>query len=186
MDRVRKIKVPIDNEVLAQLRAGDELSIKGIMYVARDAAHKRIFEALSHGLPAPFDIQGTTVYYMGPSPARAGKIIGSAGPTTSGRMDIYTPLLIAKGLRTMIGKGPRAKEVKDAMMQYGAVYLGAIGGAGALISQSIRSSRIIAYEDLGAEAVHQIEVVDFPCIVINDTYGGDLYESGKAQYHLES
>jgi len=186
MAQVRKVKVPLGDEVLRELRAGEELLLEGVIYVARDAAHRRMLEALEQGLPLPFDIRGAAVYYMGPSPAREGSVIGSAGPTTSGRMDAYAPLMIAKGLRTMIGKGPRAKEVRDAIVRYGAVYLGAIGGAGALISRSIRKSRVIAYEELGAEAVRQLEVADFPCVVINDIYGGDLYEAGRSRYRLES
>jgi len=184
MVQVRTVKVPLEDEVLMELRAGEELLLEGMIYVARDAAHRRMFEALEQGLPLPFDIRGAAVYYMGPSPAREGNVIGSAGPTTSGRMDAYAPLMIAKGLRTMIGKGPRAKEVRDAMVRYGAVYLGTVGGAGALISRSIRKSRVIAYEELGPEAVRQLEVADFPCVVINDICGGDLYEAGKSRYRL--
>jgi fumarate hydratase subunit beta len=152
------------------------------MYVGRDTAHKRMVEALDQGKPLPFDIRGATMYYMGPSPARPGRIIGSAGPTTSGRMDAYSPRLIAEGLKGMVGKGPRSKAVKDAMAKYKAVYLGAIGGAGAIISKSIRKAGVIAYEELGAEALQCLEAEDFPVTVINDIYGGDLYEEGKAKY----
>jgi fumarate hydratase subunit beta len=160
--------------------------LTGVIYVARDAAHKRMVEALDQGKPLPFDIKGASVYYMGPTPARPGKVIGSAGPTTSGRMDAYAPRLIAQGLKGMIGKGLRAQAVKDAMLKHKAVYLGAIGGAGAIISKSIKKAQVIAYEDLGAEAVLRLEVQDFPVTVVNDIYGGDLYEQGKAKYQVKT
>jgi fumarate hydratase subunit beta len=160
--------------------------LNGVIYVARDAAHKRMVEALDQGKPLPFDIKGASVYYMGPTPARPGKVIGSAGPTTSGRMDAYAPRFIAQGLKGMIGKGLRAKAVKDAMLKHKAVYLGAIGGAGAIISKSIKKAQVIAYEDLGAEAVLRLEVQDFPVTVVNDIYGGDLYEQGKAKYQVKT
>ena len=166
------------------MRAGDNLLLIGVVYVARDAAHKRMVEALDQGKPLPFDIKGATIYYMGPTPARPGKVIGSAGPTTSGRMDAYTPRLMAEGLKGMIGKGLRTKAVKDAMVKNKAVYLGAIGGAGAVISQSIKKADVVAYEELGAEAIRRLEVEDFPVTVINDIYGGDLYEEGKAKYQV--
>ena len=153
--------------------------------MGRDAAHKRLVEALDQGKPLPFDIKGQTIYYMGPAPAKPGQPIGSAGPTTSGRMDPYSPRLMAEGLKAMIGKGMRAQAVKDAMKQYGAVYLAAIGGAGALISKSIKKSEVIAYEDLGAEAIRRLDVENLPATVINDIYGGDLYEEGKAKYKIE-
>jgi fumarate hydratase subunit beta len=178
----RKITLPLSDGVLKDLRAGDDLLLTGIIYVARDAAHKRMVEALDQGQPLPFEIRGATVYYMGPSPARPGRVIGSAGPTTSGRMDAYAPRLMAEGLKAMIGKGLRSSAVKDAMVKHSAVYLGAIGGAGAVISRSIKRSEVIAYEELGAEAVRRLEVEDFPVTVINDIYGGDLYEEGKAKY----
>jgi len=178
----KKVKLPLTEEVLKDLKAGDNILLTGVMYVARDAAHKRMIEALDQGKALPFDIEGQTVYYMGPSPARPGQVIGSAGPTTSGRMDSYSPRLIAEGLKGMIGKGMRSPAVKEAMKKYKAVYLAAIGGAGALISKSIKKSEVIAYEELGAEAVLRMEVEDFPAIVINDIYGGDLYEEGKAKY----
>lgn len=156
--------------------------LSGILYVARDAAHKRMVEALERGEPLPFDIRGQTIYYMGPSPAKPGRPIGSAGPTTSSRMDGYTPRLLAGGLRGMIGKGMRLPAVREAIKKYKAVYLAPIGGTGALISRSIINSEIIAYEDLGPEAVLRLEVKDFPATVINDIHGGDLYEEGKAKY----
>ena len=178
----KKIKLPLTEETLAGLRAGDDVLLSGVLYVARDAAHKIMFEALERGEPLPFDIRGQTIYYMGPSPAKPGQIIGSAGPTTSKRMDGYSPRLLAEGLKGMIGKGVRSQTVKDAMKKYKAVYLGAIGGTGALIARSITKSEIVAYEELGTEALRRLEVKDFPATVINDIYGGDLYEVGKVQY----
>ncbi len=172
-------------EVVENLRAGDQVLISGVIYVGRDSAHKRMFEALNKGEKLPFDIKGQTIYYMGPSPAKPGEVIGSAGPTTSGRMDAYAPRLMEVGLRGMIGKGLRLPEVKEAMKKYKAVYLAAIGGAGALISKRIKSSEIVAYEDLGAEALRKLEVEDFPATVINDIYGGDLYAEGKAKYRVK-
>jgi fumarate hydratase subunit beta len=182
----KKIKLPLNDEILKGLKAGDDLLLTGVIYAARDAAHKKMVEALDQGKALPFDIKGATVYYMGPSPARPGKVIGSAGPTTSGRMDAYAPRLMAEGLRGMIGKGLRSRAVKDAMVKYRAVYLGAIGGAGAIISRSIKKSEVVAYEELGAEALRRLEVEDFPVTVINDIYGGDLYEEGKAKYQVEA
>jgi fumarate hydratase subunit beta len=182
----KKFTLPLTDEILKDLRAGDSLLITGVIYTARDAAHKRMLEALDHGKPLPLDIKGATIYYMGPTPARPGKVIGSAGPTTSGRMDAYAPRLIAEGLKVMIGKGSRSKAVKDAMMKYKAVYVGAIGGAGALLSGSIKKAEVIAYEDLETEALRRLEVEDFPVTVINDIYGGDLYEEGKAKYKVEA
>jgi len=176
------IKAPLDDETIKKLKAGDQVFITGVIYVGRDAAHKRLVEALDAGKPLPFDLKGQTIYYMGPAPAKPGQPIGSAGPTTSGRMDAYSPRLMAEGLKGMIGKGMRSKAVKDAIKQYKAVYLAAIGGAGALISKSIKKSDVIAYEELGAEAVRRLEVENFPATVINDIYGGDLYEEGKAKY----
>jgi len=178
----KRIALPLTDETVANLKAGDDVLLSGTMYVGRDSAHKRIVEALDQGKPLPFDIRGQTIYYMGPSPAKPGQAIGSAGPTTSGRMDSYSPRLMAEGLRGMVGKGMRTAAVKEAMKKYRAVYFAAIGGAGALISKAIKKSAVIAYEELGAEALLRIEVVDFPAIVINDIYGGDLYEEGKAKY----
>jgi len=171
---------------LKDLKAGDNLSLTGVIYVGRDAAHKRMIEALDQGKPLPFDIKGQTIYYMGPTPARPGRQIGSAGPTTSGRMDAYSPRLMAEGLKGMIGKGLRSQAVKDAMVKYKAVYLGAIGGAGAVISQSIKKAEVVAYEELGAEALRRLEVQDFPVTVVNDIYGGDLYQEGKAKYQVKA
>ncbi len=181
----KKVMLPLTDKTLAELRAGDNVLLTGVMYVARDAAHKRIVDGLDQGKPPPFDIKRQTVYFMGPSPARPGQPIGSAGPTTSGRMDAYSPRLMAEGLKGMIGKGMRSQAVKDAMKKYKAVYLATIGGAGALISKSIKKSEVVAYEELGAEAILRLEVEDFPATVINDIYGGDLYQEGKARYRID-
>ena len=186
MTEVKKLTLPLTEEVLQALRAGDNLLLSGVIYVARDAAHKRMVEALDNGQPLPFDINGATIYYMGPTPARPGRVIGSAGPTTSGRMDAYAPRLMAEGMKGMIGKGQRSQAVKDAMVKYGAVYLGAIGGAGAIISRSIKKSEVVAYEELGAEALRRLEVEDFPVTVVNDIHGGDLYQEGKARYRVKT
>ena len=182
---VKKVTLPLTDETLKELKAGDNILLTGVIYVGRDAAHKRMIEALDQGKPLPFDIRGQTVYFMGPSPAKPGQPIGSAGPTTSGRMDAYSPRLIAEGLKGMIGKGMRSPAVKEAMKKYKAVYLAAIGGAGALIAKGIKKSEVIAYEELGAEAIRRIEVEDFPATVVNDIYGGDLYQEGKATYRID-
>lgn len=179
---VKKIELPLDEKTLAGLKAGDNVLLSGILYVARDAAHRRMVESLDRGEPLPFDIKDQIIYYMGPSPARPGKVIGSAGPTTSTRMDSYTPRLLAEGLKGMIGKGVRLDEVKDAINKHKAVYFAAIGGAGALISKTIIKSEAIAYRDLGPEAILRLEVKDFPATVINDIHGGDLYVEGRKKY----
>ena len=181
----KNVNLPLKDETIRDLRAGDSVLLNGVIYVARDAAHKRMIEALDSGQDLPVDIQGQTIYFMGPTPPRQGKVIGSAGPTTSGRMDAYSPRLIAKGLKGMIGKGTRSQAVKDAIKQHQAVYFAAIGGAGALLSQSIKKAQVVAYDDLGAEAIRQLEVEDFPVTVVNDIYGGDLYEDGKAKYRRQ-
>lgn len=177
-----KITPPLDKETIEKLHAGDRVTISGVIYTARDAAHKRMVEALDRGEPLPIPLEGQIIYYMGPSPARPGKPIGSAGPTTSGRMDTYAPTLLARGLKGMIGKGNRSPQVREAIKQYGALYLAATGGAGALIARTIKKAEVVAYQDLGAEAIRRLEVEDFPAVVINDIYGGDLYEEGKAKY----
>ncbi|MBI2251303.1 MAG: Fe-S-containing hydro-lyase [Armatimonadetes bacterium] len=179
-----QIKLPIKDEIIKKLTSGTKVYLNGILYAARDAAHKRIIEAVNKKEKLPLDLKGAVIYYMGPSPAPPGKVIGSCGPTTSGRMDIYTIPLLKLGLKGMIGKGARSQEVKEALKKYKAVYLAAIGGAGALISKSIKEAKILAYEDLGAEALMQIKVENFFAIVINDIYGGDLYEEGKKQYQI--
>jgi fumarate hydratase subunit beta len=181
-DMAIEIKSPLSAACIKQLRSGDQVLISGILYVARDAAHKRIIEAMEDGQQPPFEIAGQTIYYMGPSPARPGHCIGSAGPTTSGRMDAYSMQMLEAGLCCMIGKGPRSPEVKKAMQRSKSIYCAAIGGAGALLSKCILSSEIIAYPGLGAEALRRIEVKLFPAIVINDIHGGDLYESGRAKF----
>jgi len=181
----KKITLPLNEEILKDLRAGDDVLLTGTIYVGRDAAHKRMIEALDRGEKLPFDIKGQTIYFMGPTPARPGRPIGAAGPTTSGRMDSYSPRLIAEGLKGMIGKGMRSPAVIEAMKQHKAVYFGAIGGAGALASKSIKKAEVVAYEELGAEALRRLEVTDFPVTVVNDTYGGDLYQEGKAKYRRD-
>jgi fumarate hydratase subunit beta len=183
---VLRIKSPLEAADIDRLKSGDQVLITGVLITARDAAHKRIVEALDRDEKLPFDLKGQTIYYMGPSPARPGQVIGSAGPTTSGRMDAYAPRLMAAGVRAMIGKGKRTSAVKDAIRKYRAIYLAGIGGAGALISKTIKKADVLAYDDLGAEAVRRLEVVDFPAIVINDIHGGDLYDEGKARYKRQS
>jgi len=178
----KKITSPISEDVIKGLKAGDQVLISGVVYVGRDAAHKRLVEALDRGDKLPFDVKGQTIYYMGPSPTKPGKVIGSAGPTTSGRMDAYTPRMLEAGLKAMIGKGLRSPEVKEAIKKHRAVYLASTGGAAALIAKSIIKSQIIAYEELGPEAILRLEVKDFPAVVINDCHGGDLYQEGKAKY----
>ena len=178
----QKIKLPIELAILEGLKAGDQVLMTGVLYVARDAAHKRLVEAIDKGEKLPFEVDGQTIYYMGPSPAKPGGVIGAAGPTTSGRMDAYAPRLMEIGLKGMIGKGARTQPVLDAIKKYKAVYFAGLGGAGALISKCIKKAEVIAYDDLGAEALRRIEVVDFPATVINDIHGGNLYEEGKAKY----
>ncbi|MBQ6819847.1 MAG: Fe-S-containing hydro-lyase [Clostridium sp.] len=177
-----KLRTPLTYEKIKDLKAGDRILLSGNMYTARDAAHKRLIELLDKGLSLPININNETIYYVGPSPAKEGQVIGSAGPTTSYRMDAYSPKLLDLGLKAMIGKGERNKEVIDSIIKNKAVYLGAIGGAAALISKSIIASEIIAYEDLGAEAIRKIEVKDMPLIVIIDTNGNNLYDEGQEQY----
>jgi fumarate hydratase subunit beta len=178
----KKITSPMSEDVIKGLKAGDQVLISGVVYVGRDAAHKRLVEALDRGDKLPFEVKGQTIYYMGPSPTKPGKVIGSAGPTTSGRMDAYTPRMLEAGLKAMIGKGLRSPEVKEAIKKHQAVYLASTGGAAALIAKSIIKSQVIAYEELGPEALLRLEVKDFPAVVINDCHGGDLYQEGKAKY----
>ncbi len=179
------IKTPLSREQARQLKAGDSCLISGVIYTARDAAHKRLCELAEQGKPLPVDMKDAVIYYVGPTPARPGEAIGSAGPTTSYRMDAYSPLLISMGETGMIGKGKRGPEVIAAMKEHGAVYFGAIGGCGALLSQCVKKAEIVAYEDLGAEAVRRLEVEDFPVIVVIDSQGNNLYETGRQAY-LES
>jgi fumarate hydratase subunit beta len=178
----KRITTPLTNEVVESLHAGDNILITGVIYSARDAAHKRLCDLIAKGEKPPLELQGQTIYFMGPSPAKPGQPIGSAGPTTSYRMDAYSPTLIEKGLKGMIGKGARSAEVVEAMKKHRAVYFAATGGAAALIAKSIKNADIVAYEDLGAEAIRRLEVVDFPCIVAQDCHGQNLYEIGVAQY----
>ena len=172
----------MDTYIIEKLTAGAQVLISGVIYVARDAAHKRLIETMEKGELLPFDIKGQTLYYMGPSPARPGQVIGSAGPTTSSRMDVFTPRLIAAGIKAMIGKGDRSPAVKEAIRKYKAIYFVTIGGAAALIAKSIKQAEVVAYEELGAEAIRRLQVEDFPAIVANDIYGEDLFEQGKAEY----
>jgi len=185
MSTTKHITTPLTKEMVKDLRIGDKVLLTGTIYSARDAAHKRIVDMMAKGEKPPFELEGATIYFMGPAPAKPGYAIGSAGPTTSYRMDAYSPTLIAAGLKGMIGKGARSKEVVDAMKQHCAVYLAATGGAGALISKSIKKAEVVAFEDLGAEAVRRLEVIDFPCTVAQDCYGGNLYEEGVKEYRKE-
>lgn len=178
----KHIKTPITEETTKDLKAGDYVYITGTIYVARDAAHKRMAEALERGEELPIDIRDAAIYYMGPSPARDGRPIGSAGPTTASRMDKYTPTLLDLGEKAMIGKGKRTKEVIEAIVRNHAVYFAAIGGAGALLSKCIKKSEIVCYADLGAEAIRKIEVEDFPVIVVVDSEGNNLYETAVKEY----
>jgi len=176
------ITTPLADDVIEQLYAGDRVTITGTIYVGRDAAHKRMIEALDKGEPLPFDPQGQIIYYMGPSPAKPGRPIGSAGPTTRYRMDPYAPRRMEVGLKGLSGKGSRSMPVREVMQKHKAVYFAAIGGAAALIAKSIKEAEVIAYGDLGAEALRRLRVEDFPAIVINDIYGGDAYEEGRTKY----
>lgn len=178
----KRITMPLTREMARELKSGDSVLLSGVIYTARDAAHKRLVELVEQGKPLPIDIKDATIYYVGPTPAREGQTIGSAGPTTSYRMDAYSPTLIEQGETGMIGKGKRGPEVIEAMKKHGAVYFGAIGGAGALLSKCIVKAEIVAYEDLGAEAIRRLEVKDLPVTVIIDSTGKNLYEDGKKAY----
>lgn len=177
-----RLTTPLSRWDVESLHAGDRVILSGAVYTARDAAHARLVALLKAGKPLPFPTEGQVLYYVGPTPARPGAPIGSAGPTTSGRMDPYTPALLAAGVKGMIGKGSRSAEVREAMVKHKAVYFAATGGAGALLAQRVRSAGIVAWEDLGAEAVRRVVVEDFPLVVINDVFGNDLYEEGAARY----
>lgn len=179
---VKRITTPLTEEKVGDLRAGDSVLITGRILVGRDQVHKRLYELLQEGKDLPVDLTNEIIYYCGPSPAKPGQAIGSAGPTTAGRMDKYTPALLAKGLRGMIGKGYRSQAVKDALVEFKGVFLASVGGAGALLSKRIKESRILAYEDLGPEALREFIVEDFPTIVIHDMYGGDQYAEGQKLY----
>jgi len=182
----KKIQLPLTEEHVRTLRAGDRVLLSGTVYTARDAAHKRMAESIREGKPLPIDMTGQVIYYVGPTPAKPGQVIGSAGPTTSERMDLYTPDLLKMGLKGMIGKGHRSETVKQAIIDNEAVYFGAVGGAAALISRSIKSSEVIAYEDLGTEAIRKLEIENFPVVVINDIYGGDVYRDSVSEFRQDS
>jgi fumarate hydratase subunit beta len=186
MADIKRIETPLSDDVIKTLNIGDKVTISGIIYSARDAAHKRLVELVEGGEDLPFELPGQIIYYVGPAPAKPGFAVGSAGPTTSYRMDPYAPTLIAHGLKGMIGKGMRSQEVKQAMREHRAVYFAAIGGAGALISKSIIKAEVIAYPELGAEAVRRMEVKDFPAIVAIDAQGNDLYQQGKEAYRISA
>ncbi len=178
------LKTPLNDSTIENLKAGDKVRISGVLYTARDAAHKRLIEMVEAGIDLPFDLKEQLLYYVGPTPAKPGQVIGSAGPTTSYRMDTYAPTLIKMGLKGTIGKGGRSKEVIEAMKTYKAVYFAAVGGAAALIAKTIKKVEIIAFEELGTEAIRKLEVADFPAIVVNDTRGNDLYNIGREKYKI--
>jgi len=182
MSEAIRLRTPLSDTDVEKLKAGDKVLLNGVIYTGRDAAHKRLFDLLKQGKPLPMDIKGQVIYYVGPAPAKPGQVIGSAGPTTSGRMDAYSPKLIEVGLKGMIGKGMRKKEVIEAIKKYKAVYFAATGGAGALLAKAIKKAQVVAYEDLGPEAINRLEVEDFPVIVVNDTQGNDLYQQGAQKY----
>jgi fumarate hydratase subunit beta len=179
---IKRIATPLDEGTISTLRAGDKVLLSGPIYTARDAAHKKFMEVLKGGGPLPIDVKGQVIYYCGPTPPAPGRVIGAAGPTTSSRMDAYAPTLLSLGLKGMIGKGKRSEVVKEAIIRNKAVYFGATGGAGALLSKAVREYRVVAYEDLGPEAVAMLLVEEFPVFVINDIFGNDLYEMGVNRY----
>lgn len=186
MSGERKITTPLSEEVICTLRAGDSVLLSGTIYTARDAAHARLVELIRRGERLPFDLHGQVIYYAGPTPAPPGRVIGSIGPTTSGRMDAYTPELLAAGLKGMIGKGERSQNVVDAIARFKAVYFAATGGAGALLARRVVSCEVVAFSDLGCEAIHRLEVMDFPVIVINDCFGRDFYRENRLRFQLGS
>ncbi|WP_312815778.1 Fe-S-containing hydro-lyase [Sedimentibacter sp.] len=181
---VKKVDTPLTDEVINELRAGDRVLLSGIIYTGRDAAHKRLAELINKGEELPMDIKNQTIYYVGPCPAKPGQVIGSAGPTTSGRMDAYAPLLMDEGLKGMIGKGLRNQKVVDSIIKNNAVYFAAVGGAGALLAEAIKEAEVIAFSDLGAEAIYKLRIEDFPVTVIIDNQGNDLYKIGKEKYKI--
>ncbi len=185
MNEPIRLKTPLTDEDVRRLKIGDRVLINGVIYTGRDAAHKRLSDLLKEGKELPFDIRGQIIYYVGPTPARPGQVFGSAGPTTSYRMDAYAPTLIEKGLKGMIGKGMRSDAVKEAMKKYQAVYFAATGGAGALLAKKVKKAEVVAYEDLGPEAIRRLEVEDLPVIVINDVRGNDLYIEGERKYQIK-
>jgi fumarate hydratase subunit beta len=179
------LTTPLSEEDVRKLKAGDVVNLTGVIYTARDAAHKRLVELIEKGEELPFELEGSVIYFVGPTPPKPGEPIGSAGPTTSYRMDSYSPTLLKHGSRGMIGKGKRSQEVKDACKKYGGVYFGATGGAGALLGKRIKKAEVIAYPELGPEAIRRLEVENFPVTVINDTHGNDLYQMGREQYEVK-
>jgi fumarate hydratase subunit beta len=181
-DGFKYATTPLTDADIESLRAGDRVRISGVIYTARDAAHGRLFPLLQKGEKLPIDVKGAVIYYTGPTPPRPGDALGSVGPTTASRMDTFTPALLAAGLKGTIGKGYRGQAVKDALMQHKAVYFGAVGGAGAVLSRFVKKAEVVAYEDLGTEAIRRLEVEDFPTIVLYDCHGGDLYQDGQKQY----
>lgn len=181
-DGIKEVVPPLSDADAESLKAGDRVRITGVLYTARDAAHGRLFPLAEAGQPLPIDIRGQIIYYTGPSPARPGEVVGSIGPTTAGRMDRYTPTLLRLGLKATIGKGGRSQIVKDALRENKGVYFGAIGGAGAVLSRFVKTLEVVAYEDLGTEAIRRLEVEGFPAIVVNDCHGGDLYQDGVKEY----
>lgn len=185
MSQTYYLNTPLSDEDVSQLNSGDIVYLNGTLYTARDAAHKKLVDLINEGKQLPFDIEGSVIYFVGPTPPKPGEPIGSAGPTTSYRMDSYSPTLLANGLKGMIGKGKRDQEVKDACVGYKGVYFGATGGAGALLGKKITSAEVIAYPELGPEAIRKIEVKDFPVTVINDTKGNDLYQTGREKYEIK-
>ncbi len=184
-DGFKELVPPLSDADVEQLRAGDRVRITGVLYTARDAAHARLWPLIEGGKPLPIDVRGQIIYYTGPSPARPGDVVGSVGPTTGSRMDKFTPALLQLGLKGTIGKGHRGQAVKDALRQYKGVYFGAVGGAGAVLSEYVKKLEVVAYEDLGTEAIRRLEVKDFPVIVVNDCHGGNLYEDGMKAYARE-
>lgn len=181
-DGIKEVRPPLTDADVESLVAGDRVRITGVLYTARDAAHGRLLPLIERGEPLPVDLRGQLIYYTGPSPARPGEVVGSIGPTTGGRMDRFTPALLALGLKGTIGKGARSAAVKEALRAHRGVYFGAIGGAGAVLSRFVKRLEVVAYEDLGTEAIRRLEVEDFPAIVVNDCHGGDLYEAGVREY----
>jgi fumarate hydratase subunit beta len=184
-DGIKDVQPPLSDADVESLKAGDRVRITGVLYTARDAAHGRLLPLIDAGQPLPIDVRGQIIYYTGPSPARPGDVVGSIGPTTGSRMDKFTPALLKLGLRATMGKGARSQPVKDAFTQYKGVYFGAIGGAGAVLSRFVKRVEVVAYEDLGTEAIRRLEVENFPAIVVNDCHGGDLYQDGIKAYARE-
>jgi len=184
-DGIKEVRPPLSDADVEALKAGDRVRITGVMYTARDAAHGRLLPLIEAGKPLPIELKGQIIYYTGPSPARPGDVVGSIGPTTAGRMDKYAPQLLALGLKATLGKGARSEPVREALKKHKAVYFGAIGGAGAVLSRFVKKLEVVAYEDLGTEAIRRLEVEGFPAIVVNDCHGGDLYQDGMKQFARE-